>query len=134
MNERGNSAVNSTFITNPPDDWFTPPGTLRMSTSALQLARQFRAQAKGAEPDEDWIISFDWADSRRVREKGSNEWRDLGSGIDLTAYERWKIADKHIQTLAELEFVVKIPPRIWENSIERLIDTDADAVSGLVLR
>jgi hypothetical protein len=126
--------MTSSFETVPPDGWFTPPGTLRISTSALELAREFRDQARESQPDEDWIVSYDWADSRRVREKGSNDWRDLGAGLDLTAYERWKIPEKHIQKTGDLEIVVKIPPQIWQKSKERLIDTDDTIFSGLILR
>lgn len=124
----------SNFVTVPPDDWFTPPGKLRVSASALELAREFREQARQAAPDEDWIISFDWSDSRRIREKGSNEWRDIGAGLDLTAYERRKIRDDHIQRMEGMDIVMKVPAPVWEKSAERLIDTDETAFSGLVLR
>lgn len=124
----------SNFITIPPEYWFAPLGTLRVSTSALQLARLFRDQAKQAVPDEDWVVCFDWADSRRVRTKGTNEWRDVGAGLDPTAYERWKISDTHIQSIDGVDIAFKVPPQVYERSAERLIDTDETAFSGLVLR
>jgi len=124
----------SNFITIPPEYWFAPLGTLRVSASALQLARLFRDQAKQAVPDEDWVVCFDWADSRRVRTKGTNEWRDVGAGLDLTAYERWKISDTHIQSIDGVDIAFKVPPQVYERSAERLIDTDETAFSGLVLR
>jgi hypothetical protein len=124
----------SNFITIPPEHWFAPPGTLRVSASALQVARQFRDQARQAVPDEDWVVCFDWADSRRVRTKGTNEWRDVGAGLDLTAYERWKISDTHIQSIDGVDIAFKVPPQVYERSAERLIDTDETAFSGLVLR
>lgn len=121
-------------VSTPPEGWFTPPGTLRISDAALELAREFREQARQAAPDEDWVISFDWADSRRFREKGTNEWRDVGGGLDLTAYERWKIQARYIQKIDDVDIVVKIPAPVWERSAERLIDADESAFSGLVLR
>lgn len=125
--------MTSDFITIPPDGWFTPPGTLRISASALELALGFLEQVRKADASQNWVVSYDWADSRRAREKGSNNWRDLGAGLDLTAYERWKIADKHIQKVRDLEIVVKVPPQIWQKSEKRLIDTDKQSFSGLVL-
>jgi hypothetical protein len=122
------------FITSPPEYLFAPPGTLRVSASALQLARQFRDQARQAVPDEDWVVSFDWADTRRVRKKGTNEWRDVGAGLDLAAYERWKISDARIQTIDGVDIAFKVSPQVYERSAERLIDTDETSFSGLVLR
>lgn len=126
--------MTSTFDAGPPDHWFTPPGTLRISAAALALTKRFHAEASQAAPEEDWVVSFDWADSRRWREKGTNTWRDVGAGLDLTAYERWKVADRHIQRLEGLDVAVKVPAPVWEKSAERLIDADPAAFSGLVLR
>lgn len=64
--------MTSIFDAGSPDHWFTPPGTLRISAAALVLAQRFHAEAKQAAPGEDWVVSFDWADSRRWREKGTN--------------------------------------------------------------
>jgi hypothetical protein len=72
--------VASNSVTTPPDppgDWFTPPGRLRISAAAIELARAFHEQVRKAAPDEDWVISFDWADSRSVRDKDNSEWRDV---------------------------------------------------------
>ncbi len=98
------------------------------------LAHRFYGEAKQAAPGEDWVVSFDWADSRRWREKATNTWRDAGAGLDLTAYEHWKIADRHIRRLDELDVAVKVRAAVWEKAAERLIDADPAAFSGLVLR
>jgi hypothetical protein len=50
---------------------------LRISAAAIELARAFHEQVRKAAPDEDWVISFDWADSRSVRDKDNSEWRDV---------------------------------------------------------
>lgn len=78
--------------------------------------------------------SFDWADSRRVREAGTNAWRDLGAGIDLTAYEAEKVKAALTETLGGIRVAVKIPRTVWEAAGERLIDKDEAAFSGLALR
>ena len=69
-----------------------------------------------------------------MREKGTNEWRDVGAGLDLAAYERWKISDTRIQSNDGVDIAFKVSPQVYERSAERLIDTDETAFSGLVLR
>lgn len=122
------------IVTSPPEEWFTPPGVVRISSSALELARAFRTQAIQTQPEADWVISFDWSDSRRIREKGANIWRDVGAGLDLTAYETHQVPSGVVQLVDDLSVAIKIPSQIWEASAERLIDTDERAFSGLVLR
>ena len=117
-----------------PDDWFTSPGTVRVSAAALAMAKAFDDEVRDKHSAEDWIVAFDWGDSRRVRDRGTNNWRDLGAGLDLVAYERWKIPDNDIQELDGLRFAVKIPGQVVKASNERLIDTDKASVSGLALR
>jgi hypothetical protein len=117
-----------------PDDWFSPPGIVTVSHAAMALAKAFEAEARKNHPHETWIVAFDWADSRRVRDRGTNNWRDLGAGLDLAAYESWKVPAKNIHETEGFRFAVKIPGQILEASPEKLIDADATAVSGLVLR
>jgi hypothetical protein len=126
--------MTSTTFIDPPDETFTPPGTLRISQAAVALAREFREHARRAAPDQDWVISFDWADSRRVREKGTNDWREVGSGLDLTAYQRDKVKNEFVETIDDIDFAMRVPRSIWETSNQRLIDTDPAAFSGLTLR
>lgn len=123
----------SNFYTRLPPDWFTPPGTVKVSASALDLARRFGDDARHARPDEEWIVSFDWADSRRVR-RTDNQWEELGEGLDLAAYERRKVPVGSTQTVDGVEFAVKIPSQICERSRERLIDRDDTVRSKLTLR
>ncbi len=118
----------------PPDDWFTPLGAVGISASAVDLARAFHEQVKKAVPEEDWVISFDWADSRSMREAQGSEWQEVQPGLDLAAYERWKVPEQYIRRVGETDIAVKLPSDEWEKSAERLIDTDEAAFSGLVLR
>lgn len=125
--------MKSGFNNTLPPDWFTPPGVVTVSAAALELARAFVAEARRTRPDEDWIVAFDWADSRRVR-LPDNQWEELGEGIDLAVYERTKIPPGATATVDGVEFAVKIAHHIYENSPERLIDRDDAVRSRLVLR
>jgi hypothetical protein len=123
-----------TANSDPHHDWFTPAGAIEISASALALARAFHEQVRKAVPDEDWVISFDWADSRSVRETGNGQWREVQPGLDLAAYERWKVPEQYVRRVGDTDIAVKIPTAEWEKSVERLIDVDESAFSGLILR
>jgi hypothetical protein len=122
----------STFDTTEPPEWFTPPGTVQVTAPALELARDFAEHARTARPDEEWIVSFDWADSRRIR-LANNQWEELGAGIDLTAYERRNVPGGATRTVDGVEFAIKIPSPVYEKSA-KLIDRDDTARSKLTLR
>ena len=117
-----------------PDRWFSNPDKVKVSAEALAIAKGFDEEISGKHPDQQWVIAFDWADSRRVRDRGTNNWQDLGSGLDLTAYEHWKVPLQAIKKLDELRYAIKIPDQILDASAEKLVDVDDSSVSGLVLK
>jgi hypothetical protein len=125
--------MKSGFYTTLPPDWFTLPGVVAVSPAALELARGFLEEARRTRPDEDWVVSFDWADSRRVR-LPDNRWEELGEGLDLAVYERVKVPPNVTTTVDGVEFAVKIADHIRERATERLIDRDDAVRSKLVLR
>src|SRR4051794_38901500 len=92
---------------------FTQPGMLTISASALDVARRFHEEAVGSDPGQDWIVSFDWADSRRMRKPNTNDWDDLGAGIDVTAYVREHVPASAIQLIDGLEVLISVPDHIW---------------------
>lgn len=116
-------------------DGFTSPGLIKVSDAALQLARDFGDFLKQDRPDEDWVVGFDWADSRQMRfPRPGGPMQELGPGIDLAGYERRSVPDEVIQTIDGIAFAIKVPSRVWLNSAKRLIDVDKAAGSGLTLR
>lgn len=113
---------------------FAPPGAVKVSSGALEMAREFSEQVKITSPDRPQMIVFDWADSRAVREPIGGPWVDLGPGLDLAAYDVQDIWADLIQEVDGVRFAVKISRHIYEASSLRLIDTDDEARSGLTLR
>jgi len=101
-----------------PLSWFNRPGTVSISPAALAMARAFSEETSRLEPKEDWVVCFDWADSRRARKKGTNEWSDLGSGLDLVAYERNRVPAAAIALIDGLEILTKVPLKNREGRIE----------------
>lgn len=116
-----------------PDQWFTPPGLIRVSPQAMELARDFWNEAKTTQPEKDWLIAFSWGDTRRYRNvQAGLDWQDLGPGIDIAAYERHEIPQQAIQIIENMEILIAIQQKIWENSVDRLIDVDG--AKRLILR
>ena len=111
------------------------PGSVRVSVRALQLARDFAAEIERTRPGESRIVSFGWADARSFRQANQpGLWRHIGPGIDLAAYERRKLPEHALAIFGNMEIVFKIPAYILAVKTERLIDTDPDDRSKLILR
>jgi len=77
---------------------------------------------------------FGWADERRVRKPSDGPWIELGPGLDLHGRDVADVPRGVLQTIDGVEFAVRIPRHIYESRPLRLIDTDAEDVSGLTLR
>ena len=114
---------------------FTAPGIVKVSAAALKMAQEFGDHLRQEQAAKDWIVCFDWADSRAMRiPRPSGAMRQLGPGFDLAAYERRDVPAKAVQSIGGVTFAVKIPSRVWLNSAQRLIDADGSVGSGLTLR
>ncbi len=120
----------------PPYSFYAPPGTVKVSAAALQLAREFAEEIAPTrpEPENDWVISFDWAESRSIRRRVGGPREELGPGLDLAAYARSDVPPEVIQVSDGLEFAIQIPKQVREASKELLIDYDATVLSKLTLR
>lgn len=120
--------------TKPPYSFFAPPGVVRVSPSALALAREYASKVRQLRSDNNWIVGFDWADTRSIRRRVDGPLEELGAGLDLVAYERADIPAAVVHALDGFEIAIKVPSRVYESSRYRLIDTSEEAASKLVLR
>lgn len=107
----------------PPLNFFAPPGMVKVSTAALEQARRFAEDIGRVRPDDDWVVSFEWAESRSVRHRTGGPREELGPGLALVAYDRSDLPPEVIQTAGELEFAIKIPRKVWGKSKLRMIDS-----------
>jgi hypothetical protein len=114
--------------------YFARPGEVTVSAAALELARKFDKAVRAVTSDRDWIVTFEWALNRRVRYRPDGPWKDMGPGVDLSTYARSDTPANVTQRVGELEFAIKVPKDIYEQTAERLIDVDETAFSKLVLR
>jgi hypothetical protein len=127
MSAMSNSSANSN------DDEFTPPGAVHVSAAALQFARNFNAVAKSKNRGE-YVVSFDWAQSISTRSGPDKPLENMGACLMLGAYQRRDIPVHYIQTIDGMEFAIKIPADVWQNSTQRLIDIDVGQLFKLTLR
>lgn len=116
-------------------DGFTAPGIVKVSAAALQMAREFGDQLRQQMPDHDWVVCFEWGESRQMRfPPPDGKVQDLGPGLDLAAYDRHQVPDEAVQSIDGVTFAIKLPTRVWRNSNKQLIDVDAKASGGLTAR
>jgi hypothetical protein len=118
----------------PPYSFYAPPGVVKVSASALQMARELAERVLVTRPGFPQVIVFGWRDSGWVRKPPGGPRIELGPGIDLGACDAADVPRDVLQTVDGIEFAVRIPRHIYENSALRLIDTDETEASGLRLR
>lgn len=115
----------SNFDSGAPRDGFNTKARVTLSQAAREVAIAFINKVGDMRPKQDFIVMFDWADSRRVRfPRDSNNWQELGAGIDLGVCERGQVPLNAVMSAEELEFAVKIDERILVRCAERIIDVD----------
>ena len=110
--------------TKPPLSNFAPPGMVKVSAAALEQARQFAEDISRVKPEDEWVISFEWAESRAIRRRVDGPREELGAGLVLVVYDRSDLPPEAIQTAGDLEFAIKIPSEVWRKSALRTIDID----------
>jgi hypothetical protein len=119
-------------------DWrpeeFTPVGVLKVSQGALELVRGVGVASRRAHQGKQWVASFHWYLSERVRYPGADWGEVQAPGLDIGAYERSEIPPDRIEVVDGLEFAIAIPKDICEAAAERLIDVAGDGSTKLVLR
>jgi hypothetical protein len=115
------------------DSQFNPPGSVKVSPSALQLARDLDHTVRHGQRG-DWVVSFDWAPSVSVKRGKDRPAEEVGPCLMLGAYRRDQIPPSITQTIDGLEFAVKIPADVLDQSAERLIDADESLLFKLALR
>jgi hypothetical protein len=120
--------------TKPPLSNFAPPGVVKVSAAALEQARQFAEDISRVKPDDDWVISFEWAESRAIRRRVDGPREELGAGLALVVYDRSDLPPEVIQTAGDLEFAIKIPSQVWQQSELRTIDIDETVLWRVTLR
>lgn len=115
------------------DEGFTPPGSVKVSDAALQFAIEFDKTVNATQRG-DWVVAFDWAHEISIRRTPTAPSESIGACLTLGAFRRHQIPPGFTQTVEGLEFAIKIPREIWEQSAERLIDVDKNSFFRLALR
>jgi hypothetical protein len=117
-----------------PPRHFVAPGSVKVSPAAWKLAREFDERVRRSKSYDEWVICFNWGDSRGIRRRVDGPMEDVGPGLDIVAYDRADVPTEFVQLNGGIAYAIQIPSRIYEPSTERLIDVDETAFSKLVLR
>lgn len=112
---------------------FVPPGAIKVSTTALQYARDFMAAVTAAHGNK-YMATFDWSQQITGRASLDAEPQPIDDCLMLGASERSDVPQEAIHVLDGLEFAVEIPTEILQTSVQRLIDFDSGVFFKLVLR
>lgn len=113
---------------------FAPPDAVKVSPAAWTMAREFDERVRRSGSYKEWVISFNWGDSRSIRRRIDGPMEDIGPGLDIVAYDRSDVPAEAVQQRDGVAFAINIPSRIYEASTERLIDVDETTFSKVVLR
>lgn len=108
---------------------FVASGAVSVSTAAMGA---LRAAAKELPPDK--IVLIGWAFERRMRLKGTNDWRDLGAGNFLSDCRRAEVPGEAIFHAGKLDFAVRIPDEKLRLSRQHVIDVEPGAPQFFTLR
>ena len=112
---------------------FVAPGVLRVSPEALKYARDFIETVTAAHGD-GYIAIFGWVDLQTSKPDPDGPLEVVKDFLDVGAISRSEIPPDAIQTVDGLDFAIDSALRILQESVERLIDFDENAVARLVLK
>ena len=116
-----------------PQSGFLFRGMVRVTPAALDLARAFAEKMQASQPGEDRVVSFNWADMRRLRLHG-NTWADVGPSLALGTWPRAEVPAECIEVVDGLAFAIWIPEPTRSAARERRIDRDDSVPTKLTLR
>jgi hypothetical protein len=115
------------------DQWFAAANTVHISALALKRGTAFLEEIKVPKLGHNRILAFSWADTRRIRQRGTNIWSDLGPGFDVAVHDRGLIPPGRIGRQGDVDYVVIAPPAVLASSISKMIDVAQDGRT-LILR
>src|ERR1044072_4233281 len=114
-------------------DGLVAPGVLRVSPAALNYAREVIAAVTAAHGDGNMVM-FDWVDLQTSRADPNGPLQVVRDFLDVGAISRSEIPADAIQTVDGVDFVIQIPLKTLQKSVQRLIDFDENAYARLVLK
>ena len=97
----------------------TPPGAVRVTSPALNLAERFQASIPLG-----WIVAFIWYDGQRTRASKNSPWVDVGPGMGLGTYRIGDIPEEAVHHAGSFRYAVLIPKKVVDDHPQKLIDLD----------
>jgi hypothetical protein len=95
-----------------------PPGTTRLSESAMSYVRKFLAASRAAAGQDDAVASISWTEEQRWKGPNDADWHKLGAGLSLGAYPQRQVPPDAIQTIDGLRIILSAPdPTIFVGKV-----------------
>ncbi|MGE3246416.1 MAG: hypothetical protein AB7F96_02735 [Beijerinckiaceae bacterium] len=116
-----------------PASFYSKPEDVEISDAAFELAREYFKKMVDTYPGKKWVVVFDWADSRRVRQKGTNNFDDIGSGLDLAAYEAHQVPTEMIAAVSRIRLALRLSHHVVQASANKRIERDDRQFGQLAL-
>jgi hypothetical protein len=104
-----------------------------VSPAALKYARAVIGAVTAAHGDGN-ILMFDWTDMLTFKPDPNGPPQVVKDFLDVGAISRGEIPADAIQTVDGLDFVIQLPLKVLQKSVQRLIDFDENAFAKLVLK
>jgi hypothetical protein len=105
-----------------PDDSFRktapPPGTTRLSDSAMSYIRKFLAASRATSGQDDAVASISWTEEERWKGPNDADWHKVGPGLSLGAFAQRQVPPGVIQTIDGLRIILSAPdPSIFVGKV-----------------
>jgi hypothetical protein len=95
-----------------------PPGTTRLSESAMSYVRKFLAAARVASGQDDAVASISWDEEQRWKGPNDADWHKVGDGLSLGAFAQRQVPPDVIQTIDGLRIILSAPdPSIFVGKV-----------------
>ncbi len=95
-----------------------PPGTTRLSESAMSYIRKFLAAGRAATGKDDAVASISWAEEEQWKGPEDTDWHKVGPGLSLGAFAQRQVPPDVIQTIDGLRIIMSAPdPSIFVGKV-----------------
>jgi hypothetical protein len=95
-----------------------PPGTTRLSESAMSYVRKFLTTGRAATGQDDAVAAISWTEEQQWKGPNDADWHRVGAGLSLGAYPQRQVPADVIQTIDGLRIILSAPdPSIFVGKV-----------------
>jgi hypothetical protein len=95
-----------------------PPGTTRLSESAMSYIRKFLAAGRAVTGKDDAVATISWTEEEQWKGPNDTDWRKVGPGLSLGAFAQRQVPADVIQTIDGVRIILSAPdPSIFVGKV-----------------